>query len=46
MGWALLAVTFAVGHPFAPLVVGDDRQGDEHNDGNSQKDLHGRFRIA
>jgi hypothetical protein len=38
---ALLAVAAAVGDPFAPFVVGEDRRGDEDGDRDGEEEFHG-----
>lgn len=45
-GIQLLAVAAAGGHPAAPFVVGNEGRDDQNDGENSEKDLHGFFRIA
>jgi len=45
-GFALLAVAAAGGHPLAPLVIGEDGDGDHEDGENTEENLHVTFRIA
>jgi hypothetical protein len=36
-----VVILFACGHPPPPLIVGEERQGDESEDSDAEKEFHG-----